>query len=268
MKNLFSFFSIILFLSANMPAQDVGDVAPGFSYNYLGGSPGDRISLSDFSGKVVYIFFYGAACPHCVSNGPVTETEIHQSFKDEPNFVALGLDTWNLSTASNATFRNRTGITYNLLLNAQQTLVDYYGHAGAYDRSVVIGPEGIIRYKGNNFVNTDFAAVKAEIETQINRVITSSEDSPEIVTSVRLDQNYPNPFNPSTTISYSLINSGSVKLQIYNILGKKIITLVDGFQSSGVQTAIWDASSVPSGVYIYRLTAGDQVLYRRMMLIK
>ncbi len=131
---------------------------------------GNEISLSDFRGKVVYLFFYGAGCPHCRTNGPVTETRINQEFASNPNFVALGLDTWNQSSADNTSFRNTTGITYPLLLNARQTLVNYYGSSSAYDRSVVINPDGLVVYQGNGFVNTDVNAVVDVIQLELNQI--------------------------------------------------------------------------------------------------
>ena len=123
--------------------------APNFTHTSLDGT---QVSLTDFQGKVVYLFFYGAGCPHCRTNGPVTETRINREFSSNPNFIALGLDTWNQSSTDNISFRNTTGITYPLLLNARQTLVDYYGSSSAYYRSVVIDPNGIIVYQGNGFV--------------------------------------------------------------------------------------------------------------------
>jgi len=68
-----------------------------------------------------------------------------------------------------------------------------------------------------------------------------------------LFQNYPNPFNPSTTINYSIPESGYVTLKIYDLLGKEIITLADGYQESGFYTKTFNASSLSSGIYFYRL---------------
>lgn len=144
--------------------DQIGEVAPLFTHTSL---TGEEVSLIELRGKVVYIFFYGANCPHCRSNGPVTETQIHQQFESNPDFVALGLDTWNNSGSSNTSFRNITGITYPLLLNARQSLVNYYGNSGAYDRSVVIDAEGKIAYMGNGFVNTDVSNVVDVIEREL-----------------------------------------------------------------------------------------------------
>jgi hypothetical protein len=84
----------------------------------------------------------------------------------------------------------------------------------------------------------------------------------------RLHQNYPNPFNPSTTIEYALHHSGYVTLRVYNVLGEELATLVDGEQSAGPFTTEWDASDMPSGIYFYRLRAGNYVQTRKMVLMK
>jgi len=88
-----------------------------------------------------------------------------------------------------------------------------------------------------------------------------------------LYQNYPNPFNPTTTIKYGLKNSVDVKLTIYNLVGQEVRTLVNNRQDAGYKTVVWDGlnnrdSRVASGIYIYRLQAGDFVQARKMILMK
>ncbi|UCD63091.1 MAG: S8 family serine peptidase [Candidatus Zixiibacteriota bacterium] len=83
-----------------------------------------------------------------------------------------------------------------------------------------------------------------------------------------LSQNYPNPFNPTTDISFSLPAPGHVSLEIYNIRGQKVTTLVDGFRSAGIHTVRWDASRLASGIYLYRMKSGDYVEQRKMTLLK
>ncbi len=83
-----------------------------------------------------------------------------------------------------------------------------------------------------------------------------------------LDQNYPNPFNPSTTISYSIAEDGIVNLEILNILGERIKTLVNDFKTRGNHNISFNASSLASGVYVYKLQAGDFVSSRKMILLK
>lgn len=86
-------------------------------------------------------------------------------------------------------------------------------------------------------------------------------------------QNYPNPFNPSTNISFSLPDAAEVTLEIYNVLGQKIVTLVNAYYEAGEHVVQWDGrdavgSSVSSGIYFYRLTAGTAVTSKKMMLLK
>ena len=83
-----------------------------------------------------------------------------------------------------------------------------------------------------------------------------------------LGQNYPNPFNPATTIKYALPRLSQVLLTIYNLRGEEVARLVDGEQPSGYHAATWDASTVSSGIYFYRLQAGEFVGTKKMVLLK
>ncbi len=101
---------------------------------------------------------------------------------------------------------------------------------------------------------------------------STSVDIPPIVRSVpsnySLQPNYPNPFNPVTTISYRLPQVSQVTLEVYNIMGKRIATLVDGKRGKGEHKVKFDAGGLSSGIYIYRLKADDFSQSRRMLLIK
>ena len=83
-----------------------------------------------------------------------------------------------------------------------------------------------------------------------------------------LSQNHPNPFNPTTTIKYRLPLSGEVSLIVYNLLGEEVASLVNGTVPAGNHRVSWDASNVASGIYFYRLQAGDFVQTRKMLLLK
>jgi 5-hydroxyisourate hydrolase-like protein (transthyretin family) len=91
----------------------------------------------------------------------------------------------------------------------------------------------------------------------------------ELPECIRLEQNYPNPFNPTTQISFSLPEAGDVRLEVYNMLGQKVTTLVDEFMNAGRHTVTWTASSdAASGVYLYHITAGDFAETKKMVLMK
>ncbi len=79
---------------------------------------------------------------------------------------------------------------------------------------------------------------------------------------------YPNPFNASATITYQLPEAGDVTIEIFNLRGQKVATLVKGYMDAGVHNNVWDASEQASGVYFYRLTAGDRSFTQRMTLLR
>jgi len=87
-------------------------------------------------------------------------------------------------------------------------------------------------------------------------------------TEYALSNAYPNPFNPTTTIEYSLPQSGDVSLIIYNLTGQEVTRLVSEVQQAGYHKVTWDASNLSSGIYFYRLQAGDFVQTRKMVLLK
>jgi len=103
-------------------------------------------------------------------------------------------------------------------------------------------------------------------------VLTGSFDRGDAQASVPDDfallGNYPNPFNASTAISYELPTDARVKLEVYNISGQKVATLVNGQQEAGYRSVTWEGSEAASGVYFYKLTGGDFTEVKRMTLLR
>jgi hypothetical protein len=101
----------------------------------------------------------------------------------------------------------------------------------------------------------------------------ANEDNPTVPVVTELKGNYPNPFNPVTTINYSVKNDGPVSIDIYNIRGQKVRSLVDDVQKAGNHTIVWNGSDntgkvVSSGVYFYKMNAGNYSQTKKMMLMK
>jgi hypothetical protein len=88
-----------------------------------------------------------------------------------------------------------------------------------------------------------------------------------------LSQNYPNPFNPSTTINFTLIKTENVRMDVYNVLGEKVITLVDRKMNPGKYSVVWNGHDISgrmaaSGIYFYRLISGKMMKTKKMLLLK
>ena len=140
--------------------------------------------------------------------------------------------------------------TVNLTLNATDV------ETGSY--------ETILLVRSNDPANPVLEVpVSANIE-----MATSSELIQEVPQRAELSQNYPNPFNPTTTIQFSLNRSSDVTLEVFNITGQRVATLINGSLSAGSHQHTFDASNLSSGIYMYRLKTPEQMLTRQMILIK
>jgi len=102
----------------------------------------------------------------------------------------------------------------------------------------------------------------------VDALATSNPVQNEIPRTVTLDQNYPNPFNPSTNIRFSLPAAGDIKLQVFDVNGRLVSTLINGVMSAGNHTATFNAGSLASGTYLYRLDTPAGPITRKMTLIK
>jgi hypothetical protein len=120
----------------------------------------------------------------------------------------------------------------------------------------------------NNFVLDSGSAAPKTSQTGQEAVVEA-----EVPDSYQLGAAYPNPFNPTTRIAYALPVESSVRLEVFNVLGQRVKGLVDGVQSAGFKTAMWDGrneagQAVPSGTYLYRIVADDFVDSKQVVLLK
>jgi hypothetical protein len=83
-----------------------------------------------------------------------------------------------------------------------------------------------------------------------------------------LEQNYPNPFNPITTIDFAIEEPGNVKVTVFNMLGQEVAKLTDKHYQAGRYTLAWDASNMASGLYFYKIVAGDFSMTKKMTLLR
>jgi photosystem II stability/assembly factor-like uncharacterized protein len=102
----------------------------------------------------------------------------------------------------------------------------------------------------------------------VDSIVTNVDNQHSLETQFILYQNYPNPFNPTTVISYQIPVSGNVNLKVYDLLGREVVVLVDENKPAGKYEVEFDASQISSGVYYYKLTAGDFIQTNKMVLIR
>ena len=135
-----------------------------------------------------------------------------------------------------------------------------YLTTGSQTRLLVINPEteDLFSYNGT-FEITEIIVANSEFEVPVEL---------PLATSFSLSDAYPNPFNPKTMINLSLTNSSDVLIDVYNVKGQVISTLVNGYMDANSYSLTWDASESASGVYFLKVTVGDFVKTQKLMLLK
>ena len=127
----------------------------------------------------------------------------------------------------------------------------------------------VIAFVQNETTHEVMVAAKVNLGNGPSAIEAGHNELPQVFS---LEQNYPNPFNPTTTIIYSVAANGQssvgVTLSVYNALGQQVATLVHAKQNPGTYSVAFNAANLPSGIYFYRLTAGDFTQLRKMVLIK
>lgn len=145
------------------------------------------------------------------------------------------------------------------------------------DQSVNVSMIGLEKPVSDQIGVLTFEKMEEHIQGSIDSRIRVNDNSFQQLSSLpltekpmaySLSQNYPNPFNPSTNISYTIPEQSEVQLVIFNMLGQKVAELVNRTQDAGNYSVVWEAGDVSSGMYVYQLIAGEQIITKSMMLIK
>jgi len=155
---------------------------------------------------------------------------------------------------------------------SQESRVPWYAFIGGFEVSTT--PNTVIKsavgqvmvgstQQPNDFITSGFLA-----NPLLGGGVVGVGENEELPLSYSLSQNYPNPFNPSTTIRFSVGMYGRTSLRVYDVLGREVATLVDEWQEAGRKAIQWNAEGFASGVYFYRLVAGDFVATKRLLLLK
>jgi len=181
----------------------------------------------------------------------------------------------------------------NTSLTGANQITIYYADADLVLDSGLTGDETTLEVFQWDHANAQWESLGGTVNTELNivqalihsggiyaafttQVITDVEDGgygDHLPYGFELHQNYPNPFNPATTIQYSLPERSQVRIEVFNLLGQKVQTLVDTEMSAGSYTVSWDGTDgsgkpVATGVYLYRFQAGEHIQTKKMLLLK
>lgn len=231
---------VAMMVSGLVNGQAVGTTAPDFT---LSTDIGTEFTLSSQRGRIVFIFFFGYACPHCLENGNNTETGVYNLYKEDSDFVAIGVDTWNGTEAGVASYKSSTGLTYPLCYDGSD-LESLY--STTYDRMVVVDREGIIQYKSTANATSN---VVQEASSMINSLLnaTAVEEvrrSNDISLSI-----YPNPASDQIYIKPSVKSEGKATILIRNTNGQ-IVATKQIRRRSGAETVRMPVGSLVPGIYV------------------
>jgi hypothetical protein len=150
------------------------------------------------------------------------------------------------------------------------------GSASFYSQTITLS-EGFHAYLGSNFVATSRTLDNANRNMISNATLNNSSLSKYLIKKdlaknipkeFLLSQNYPNPFNPITLIEYALPKDANVTIKIYSLLGQEVKTIVNEFKSAGYYSILFDATNLASGVYLYKMEAGDFKNVKKLAVIK
>jgi hypothetical protein len=155
------------------------------------------------------------------------------------------------------------------------SIVTWQWSTGAFGSNTLnqLGGSNFFAWTGGVNLNPDFYFDNYTLARLDTPVVAIGNNDPNLPTDYALYQNYPNPFNPTTTIQYDLKQTTDVTIKIFNMLGQEVRTLVNSRQEAGQKEVVWDGlnnarARVASGIYIYRIQAGDFVQARKMILMK
>lgn len=253
--------------SATMLTQAKNDLT--IAYNDAAGRTVAPVGIAgNLGGQTLYPSLYKSTGSLEISAGDLTLDangnadavwifQIASSFNmtsDRKVFLTNGAKAGNVywQVGSAATFGTTTVMKGTIMAGTQVTLATgatLDGRAMALNENVTLQ---------QNTINLPEDALGTATEDDLN----------PLPSDVRLSQNFPNPFNPSTTISYEINQASDVRLEVFNMLGQSVATLVNEQKSAGQYSVSFDASGFSSGFYIYRITTNGSQLIRKMTLIK
>jgi hypothetical protein len=223
----------------------------------------DSYSLINPAARQIQEFLFGAPCNPIVCDPP------------KHDYLVFN---WKKDGAFSVEFEHPLNQTFRFQLRDNKLQLVGAAHPSGFTTKVSSAPDSALRQRidvpslaaGLYLLRADSAQIGSQYGVRFAALVDVEDDqsTPRVPTIYILEQNHPNPFNPTTTISYALPKASHVSLNVYNTLGEVVRELVKEEKPAGAYAHRWDASGLPSGIYFYRLKAGEFAQTRKMVYIR
>ncbi len=259
MKQIFTFL-LILLLAINGLAQNVGESAKDFTLKDLSDA---NYKLSSKEGKVILIFMVGYNCSFCISSARDVKSQLVDVYGSNNNFEAVVIDVWDGNKTAVEGFKTQTGLNAVFLQKGSSVASDW---SATYDRLFVVDGKGKIAFRGTRNAKTDVPLVKSAVQTALNNLVVTAVNNFELAEGFELGQNYPNPVQNETKIHFQISEASDVNLSLYDVTGRMVSTIENNYYQAGEHTVTVRREGLKSGVYFYKMNAGEFTSTKRMVV--
>jgi hypothetical protein len=202
-----------------------------------------------------------------------TSTHVDSTYTILPSPLPISITVSNVTLVNTVdAYGNMTlpgGATYPAVrLKSVRTSATIHSTTKSISYTIVAANGAQVVIVPSDTLQPDHGTINVADVSWTNPLTTGVRETTSIPASFELKQNYPNPFNPTTEVSFVIGHSALVTLQVYDVLGRLVTTLVNEARAPGAYDVKWDATNQPSGVYYYRLKAGEFTDVKKMLLVK
>ena len=256
MKTRLLFIAFILFMKIGL-GQEVGQTAPDFT---LMNTDNQEFTLSDHRGKVVAVFLFGYNCGSCRAIAPSVQSKIADAFKSNEDFLIVGVDTWNGSTAQVLGFKTDNRLSFDALQQGS-TMANSWGTT--YDRLVVVDQEGKMIFKGAGLAATHLDQAIESISSALKGTATALS---------RIENNkidmlvFPNPAKNNVSVKFNLEKQTNVTISIVDVSGRKLIEIRENSFTNGTNEFSIDISDLNNGLYFVNIAANNENYTKRLVV--
>jgi len=267
-KYIIVFFSLIsLCFSQN---YSIGDTVDNFTESLCANGEGD-ITLFDYvqdDPKIFWLSFFTSWCSSCQAEAPITES-IYNQYKDQ-GLVVLGLGFDWMQPYSCEDWDKKFGLSFPIFDDSNyDTYLDYvWGDIYDVPMNVILDHNMIVKYRSYGFYE---GVVRDQIDSLLYKmdIVNKVNNTNLLPSEIILKEPYPNPFNPSVNISFFLNSKSYMSINIYDILGNKVNSIIENkFLDKGFYNMIWKPNNISGGIYFINYIIDNKTYSKKIAFIK